>query len=341
MRRARGTGTVEGMPKHVSISWFAALGLVCVACGAASSGSPAVDAAAPEADAASLPEADAASLPEADAASLPEADAATPDAAQLPDAAPLPPQDQRVLILGNSYVFVGHLDTALATLSTGSPAPLRVSAYARGGYRLAQHLTDLETPGSALAALFADGCGGADPWDFVVLQEQSQIPGFPPGQPERDASLVAAAGLARHVAECGARVAFFVTWGRRDGDADNPGLFPDFSTMQAALDTGYAALAGAAAEAAPEAPAPLRLPVGPAFARVAAGPDAAALFPRLYAADGSHPSVLGTYLAAAVFHRGLTGTDPRTLMDTPADLAAEDRAALLGAAAEVEIPPAP
>lgn len=323
--------------RRVTPFWSLTLGMLCAACGSAAEDEPAVaDAATPRPDAAA-PEADAAAVPEADAAAVAEVDAATPPQA---DAA-LPEAEARVLLLGNSYVFVGHLDQALAALSAGSDAPLEVSAYARGGYRLAQHLTDLETPGSELATLFAQGCGGADPWDFVVLQEQSQIPGFPPGQPERDASLAAAAALARHVADCGARTAFFVTWGRRDGDADNPGLFPDFETMQAALDAGYAAMAQAAAEAAPDAPPPVRLPVGPAFARVAAGPDGAALFPRLYAADGSHPSALGTYLAAAVFHRGLTGADPRTLTDLPADLVAEDRAALLEAAAEVEFPAGP
>jgi hypothetical protein len=335
------------MTTHAPVSWSAALALLCAACGADSpsaSDAAAPDAALPAVDAA-LPDADAA-LPAPDAAlppPPPDASPPAPDAAPPPPPPPPPPPDAdaRVLILGNSYVFVGHLDTALAALSTGSPAPLRFSAYARGGYRLEQHLTDLETPGSELATLFAEGCGGADPWGFVVLQEQSQIPGFPPGQPERDASVAAAAALARHVADCGARTAFFVTWGRRDGDADNPGLFPDFATMQTALDAGYAAMAQAAAEAVPEAPPPLRLPVGPAFAQVAAGPDGAALFPRLYAPDGSHPSALGTYLAAAVFHRGLTGTDPQTLMDTPADLTAEDRTALLAAAAEVEIPAAP
>jgi hypothetical protein len=329
---------------HVPTSWFAALGLLCAACGAASTASPDAGPLAPDAASSPAPDAAPGPVPDAasDAAPSPAPDAASDAApAPTPDAAAPPPADARVLILGNSYVFVGHLDAALAALSTGSPAPLRVSAYARGGYRLAQHLTDLETPGSELATLFADGCGGADPWDFVVLQEQSQIPGFPPGQPERDASVVAAGELARHVADCGARTAFFVTWGRRDGDADNPGLFPDFATMQAALDTGYAAIAQAAAEAVPDAPPPLRLPVGPAFGQIAAGPDGAARFPRLYAPDGSHPSALGTYLAAAVFHRGLTGTDPLTLTDTPADLAVEDRAALLAAAAEVEMPAAP
>ncbi len=321
--------------------WSLTLGMLCAACGAASSGSRTVDAATPVDSATAGPDAapdgpDGGPPPLPDAAPPPVPDAALPE---LDAAAPRPDADARVLILGNSYVFVGHLDMALAALSTGSPAPLRVSAYARGGYRLEQHLTDLETPGSELATLFAQGCGGADPWDFVVLQEQSQIPGFPPGQPERDASVAAAAALARHVADCGARTAFFVTWGRRVGDADNPGLFPDFGTMQAALDTGYAAMAQAAAAAVPEGAPPVRLPVGPAFAQVGAGPDGAALFPRLYAPDGSHPSALGTYLAAAVFHRGLTGTDPRTLTDTPAELAAEDRAALLEAAAAVELPP--
>jgi uncharacterized protein (TIGR03382 family) len=146
----------------------------------------------------------------------------------------------------------------------------------------------------------------------VILQDQSQVPGFPQTEPEWQASYDGAIVLDGLADTAGAETLFFLTWGRREGDLQNPNLFPDFPTMQAALTGGYVAYRDATSTG--DRPTWIA-PVGPAFALVyddvvAGGGDPldpSSRFWRLYVDDGSHPSALGTYLAACVFYDAITG----------------------------------
>ena len=114
----------------------------------------------------------------------------------------------------------------------------------------------------------------------------------------------------------------YVTWGRERGDETNPALFPDFETMEAALEAGYRSMA---VRLTAEGRTVRLAPVGPAFARVhasvvAAGGDPVAegsAFDALYDPDASHPSALGTYLAACVILSTITGRDPDSFADAP------------------------
>jgi hypothetical protein len=72
----------------------------------------------------------------------------------------------RVLFIGNSYTAVNDLPGMFATLSKAGGHSIQVGADAPGGFSLAQHLNSSDT----LEAL------QSSKWDFVVLQEQSQIP---------------------------------------------------------------------------------------------------------------------------------------------------------------------
>ena len=72
-------------------------------------------------------------------------------------------------------------------------------------------------------------------------------------------------------------------------------------------------------------------PVGRGFAEVwqqqaARGDplDTEGLFWRLYAGDGSHPSLLGSYLAACVMASTMLGVDARDLTFTPAEIVESD-----------------
>ena len=158
--------------------------------------------------------------------------------------------DHAVLFVGNSYTSANQLDVVYGSLiSEGMPAWIDVSIarYAPGGYRLPQHATDA-TSNTQLDSFLHD----ADPsheWDAVVLQDQSQVPSFPAGQADYLASRAAAVTLAAEIDAIGAQTALFLTWGRRDGDADNMLLNPDFLTMQENLTVGYAGYRDAISEA--------------------------------------------------------------------------------------------
>lgn len=271
------------------------------------------------------------------------ADAARPDAAILdasaPDAEVIDAGTlgrHEVLFLGNSYTYVNDLPAmyrALVGSLRPAPEPLQVDSVTAGGWRLSQHAADAANEAHRLFGLLGPE---GPPWTQVILQEQSQIPGFEAGQADFEASRTAAAALGVRAAARGAPVVFFMTWGRRDGDSTNPGRFPDFSTMQTHLEAGYRALAEAARGAGAEVSI---APVGLAFAEVhaevaAAGDplDPAGLFYRLYAPDGSHPSRLGSYLAACVFAATHLGVDPTTLEYLPAGVTEPDAVRLRAAA---------
>lgn len=161
--------------------------------------------------------------------------------------------------------------------------PIFAVQYVAGGWRLRK-------AARSLAGLLALG------WDFVVLQENSRVPSLPRAHlPE---FVPAARTLHARIRASGARTVLFMTWGYENGDSAN---YDDdsYAAMQSRLADGYR-------DAAAQLPAQV-VPVGLAWAealRREPGLD-------LWARDGMHPSRLGSYLAACVFYRTLTGRDPR------------------------------
>jgi hypothetical protein len=119
-------------------------------------------------------------------------------------------------------------------------------------------------------------------WDFVVLQEQSVLPTV---QPERMYHY--ARRFDAEIRRNGARTILFLTWSRA-GNRD----------MQRSLDAAYTTLARELGC--------LIAPVGPAWERALT--DSPQL--RLHQPDESHPTALGTYVAAAVFHAVIHGKPP-------------------------------
>ena len=213
----------------------------------------------------------------------------------------------RVLFLGNSYTSVNDLPTMFGDLAWS------------GGHRVE---TGVQAPG---AWTFADHAGSPDTrtilnskaWDVVVLQEQSQIPSVASA---RQAEMYPAARkLVSLVREVGAEPLFYLTWAHRDGWPVNG--MPDYASMQKAIDDGYLGIAVEQHVAV--------APVGVAWmSLVGQLPDSS-----LWQDDGSHPTTMGTYLAACVFyatvfskspvglsyHAGLSDTDAAVVQAAAAD----------------------
>ena len=214
-----------------------------------------------------------------------------------------------LLFLGNSYTGSHDLEERVAerlVVSSGG-GEVETAAVHPGGAMWVDHVEALAVEGTPQQQAVA-----LRSWDWWVLQEQSQVPGFPEGQLDRAASEEAVVALASQADLNGASPLLFLTWGRRDGDATNPELYPDYLEMQDRLTEGYLAylsiLEGAGHEVA-------LAPVGEAFRAVYEGelaeggsPGAAgSRFSSLYAGDGSHPSPYGAHLASAVIEGALTG----------------------------------
>lgn len=220
----------------------------------------------------------------------------------------------RVLFVGNSYTATNDLPAMLARLVAAGGDTLVYDASTPGGFTFQGHTTLPATVDKIRQ-------GG---WDRVVLQEQSQRPAFPQTQVEATVFPFARRldSLARAHNPQG-RTYFYITWGRQSGDASNCAFYPPLCTyagMDSLLRARYEQMADQTGAAL--------APAGPVWRRIRR------LHPNLglYASDGSHPSVAGTYAAACAHYATLFAKDPSNL-PTVAGLAAAD-AALIRAAAK-------
>lgn len=196
-------------------------------------------------------------------------------------------EKRRVLMIGNSYIYTNDLPTVLKSLSLSFGDTLEIQSAAPGGYSFNQHSNDANT-----LALIQQGN-----WDYVVLQAQSQEPSFPPSQVSSQTypyakkldSLV-------HVSNPCAETLFFMTWGKKNGDAGNCASYPILCTYAGV----YSRLRESYLEMS-QLNSATCVPVGAAWNQIIVNQPNIELFNP----DGSHPSVNGTYLAACTFYSSI------------------------------------
>jgi len=221
-----------------------------------------------------------------------------------------------VLLMGNSYTSANSLRDRVQSVFDDAGHPAAISDLTGGGMKLVEHADNAETPGHQWHTRLT-----TNDFDYVVLQDQSQVPSFPPEsstnwQDSKDGAI----RLDSMIEDADAETVFFQTWGYRDGDSTNAVRNPDYPTMQANLESGYRLYAENLTDAERTA---YIAPVGLAFQViyddiVAAGgtpTDSGSLFYTLYSSDGAHPSARGSYLAACVIHATLAGTSSVGLPD--------------------------
>jgi len=201
-------------------------------------------------------------------------------------------QSKKVLFLGNSYTAVNNLPLTIFKLASSKGDTLIYDSNTPGGYTLNGHSTNT----TSLAKIQADD------WDFVVMQEQSQIPSFPPSQVATDCLPYGEilVDSIRSNFSCSEPL-FYMTWGRKYGDAGNCAVWPPVCTyegMQWRLRWGYLELA--ANNNASVAP------VGLAWYNSIMADSTL----DLYSGDFSHPNLFGTYLTACVFYATIFRKNP-------------------------------
>ncbi|MFT7613493.1 MAG: hypothetical protein ACI9J3_002467 [Parvicellaceae bacterium] len=201
-------------------------------------------------------------------------------------------QNKNVLFLGNSYTYVNDLPTALETLALTFGDTLIHDQNTPGGYTMNGHSTNAVT----LSKIAAGG------WDFVSIQSQSQEPSFSPAQVTNDVYPYAEiiCDSIESADNC-AEPLFFMTWGRKNGDAGNCASYPPVCTyegMQQRLRSSYIEMAqdndGSVS------------PVGAVWQQVRDSLPGL----ELYSPDESHPSVAGTYVAACTFYASIWRKSP-------------------------------
>lgn len=187
---------------------------------------------------------------------------------------------KRVLMIGNSYTFYNYLPEALMALSQKTDCPLEVESYTVGAMSLRGFL---ESPEHAKARKMLE----SGRYDWVVLQDQSQTPAFKPEETMNSVKRWAALAKKHDT-----KVMLFLTWAHATQEG---GKVKPLADMQDKTSTTYC-------RAAVENKVRVA-PVGEAWARwYRRMPDKI-----LHDRDGSHPNAMGTYLAACVLHRSISG----------------------------------
>ncbi len=201
----------------------------------------------------------------------------------------------RVLFLGNSYTGVNDLPHIISDIALSNNDSLVYDSYTPGGYTLQNHFGDA----TSLAKINQGN------WDYVVLQEQSQLPSFPIGQVQISVYPYAHKldSLINAVNPC-TETMFYMTWGRKNGDASNCSSWPPVCTyegMDSLLNLRYRTMAfdnNATVS-----------PVGAVWNYIRQNYPSI----ELYQSDESHPSAAGSYAAACCFYSSIFRKDPETI----------------------------
>jgi hypothetical protein len=212
-----------------------------------------------------------------------------------------------ILFIGNSYIGVNNLPLITQQVATAMGDTLNQDSNTPGGTTFNQHTTNATT-----LAKIALGT-----WDYVALQEQSQLPSFPDGQVQADTYPYAKRldSLITAYNSCTETV-FYMTWGRKNGDAANcPGFPPlcTYSGMDSLLRLRYMIMA--------QDNKAIVSPVGAVWRYIRNNYPAI----NLYQADESHPTMEGSYAAACAFYTVVFRKDISTLT-FDATLSASDAA---------------
>lgn len=195
-----------------------------------------------------------------------------------------------VLFIGNSYTSANGLPEMVAKIAASdSKNTIQITStqFTRNAAKLKQLLEE----GEAVKTLYSK-----THWDFVILQEQSAWALYPY---DVNRAYLAAREWHSLVKPRSSNIAFFSSWARQPkshwySDPETAEIFKDAIYMQKKLDDGGRKLAfimGA-----------VIIPIGDYWVYInSKHPEI-----QLYATDGSHPSLLGTYATALVFYRYFT-----------------------------------
>ena len=194
----------------------------------------------------------------------------------VPASPPQPEQPLQILFIGNSYTFVNQMPEMFANLAESGGHRVEVTSLAKSGYSLTDHTQDPET----------NAVLQGQRWDYVILQEKSDLPVL---SGEKEGKMYLGVRQLNQLAvEQSAETVLFMPWAYRDG-FPSAGLI-DYPAMQSSVANAYMAIAREFDLSV--------APVGIVWqAALILDPQLA-----LWNMDGSHPSPLGSYLAANVFY---------------------------------------
>jgi hypothetical protein len=184
----------------------------------------------------------------------------------------------RVLFVGNSYTYYNNLIQMVSLISDSLETKLICTKSTVGGTNLGEHWN--EQKGLRSRTLVGNGN-----YNIVVLQDHSLRPIEAP-----DSLVYFGSLFCDLIKKRGARPFIYNTWAREKTPSS-----------QKQINDGYMQLAAKCGAA--------RVPVGDCWQKVIERSPSASL----YVSDGSHPSNLGTFIAALCFVKAITGKLPSSL----------------------------
>ncbi|MBQ5971608.1 MAG: SGNH/GDSL hydrolase family protein [Prevotella sp.] len=187
----------------------------------------------------------------------------------------------RILWIGNSYTYFHDLPKIVKDIASSQHMRLSTTTVLKGGEQLSGHLKN-----PRLVSLLKNGG-----WDYVVVQEQSTLPALATDDVIKSTYPYAHTidSMAK-ASSPGVKVIYYMTWGHKYGTIYKTDYEPahHYTTMQERLKTSYLEMAHMNNSWC--------APVGMAWKKIREEhPDY-----QIYEDDCTHPSVLGSYLAANV-----------------------------------------
>ena len=196
------------------------------------------------------------------------------------------------MFIGNSYTQVNNLPQMVTDIALSMGENMEYSSNTPGGCTFEMHCHN-----QSMTLI----CNGG--WDFVVMQEQSQLPAFPMDSVELYVFPFAQQLVDSVYAHnpC-AEPMFYMTWGRKNGDTEFG--YPPMDTYEGMDSLLYARYMQMGEDNDASV-----CPVGRVWHHLR---DHNAEI-ELYMSDGSHPSLAGSYAAACAFYTMIFGRDPDSI----------------------------
>jgi hypothetical protein len=190
-----------------------------------------------------------------------------------------------VLFIGNSFTFYNDLPKLFKNIACSNGINIQYDSATIGGAKFVDHASNLDTLDKI----------NLKKWDYVILQEQSQLASFKLKDIEVQ-SLPFAKDLVTKIKKNNelTEIIYYATWGKLNGDKINCSYYSKVCTFKGyteAVEEGYSVYqkhtGGKIAF------------VGRAWGKTT-NPSSLVKTDSLFDPDGSHPSLKGSYLAALV-----------------------------------------
>ncbi|NNJ54910.1 MAG: PKD domain-containing protein, partial [Bacteroidia bacterium] len=221
-------------------------------------------------------------------------------------------QTTKILFIGNSYTAYNNLPSLVKNVAWSAGDTFLVQSHTPGGSRFLSHAGNPQVYDLIRS----------ENWDYVVLQGQSQEPSWPDGQVASDVFPYAKqlCDSIRSINSCTVPL-FYMTWGRKNGDAQNCANWPPVCTykgMDSILYSNYQKMGdNNGGEVSP---------VGAVWNYLRLNSPAL----ELYSADQSHPSLKGSIAAAFTFYSAISRKDP-SLITYSTSISAVERDSIISA----------